>query len=698
MRFLIFIALVSLNNKKMTVKHDLMKHFVHYLVLTFVAELTILQIHAQEKGWIIPAIDSKTYAGAPVANGCIGIMPWKGLFEVKHVMLNSVFERISERDVSRAQMGINPFVLHLAIDNQSVNETSVTDWKQAIDMKHAMHQTTFCISDKAEVSYNIAALGNLPHSGLIEVKIKALKDLSFRCTNEMDFPNQLINKYVGHKVLNDLDFHQTLMEASAYTAYKTHRIAASSAFFSTSSGVSIQCDDQTHLISGNIKSGETVLFYLVGTICSSRDFKDPIGEVERQVAYISMTGINKILQGHYEYWADLWTSDIVVEGDLQAQRDIRFALFNLYSTIRKGSRLSTSPMGLSSQAYNGHVFWDSELWMYPPLLYMHPQIAKSMIDYRFDRLEKAIQKAHARGLEGALFPWESDDSGEESTPTWCLTGVLELHISADVAIAAFNYYQMTHDLQWLRTEGYPLIKEIAKFWVSKAEQNEDGSYSINNVIGANEYKHGADDNAFTNGAASVALRYASQAASICGETPPIIWTKIAQNIRFSYLENGVTKEHSTYHGEMIKQADVTLLGYPLNIVSAEQQKKDLNYYADKIDSINGPAMSFSSYSIQYARLGLAKKAYEAFRRSYIRNLRPPFNVFAETPTSNNAYFCTGAGGMLQAVICGFGGLDLTPSGIVQHKSVLPPHWTKLIIKGVGPNKETFVVSRSKNEV
>lgn len=672
-----------------------MKHFIYSLVLALFAEFITIEAYSQDKGWIIPATESKTYAGAPVSNGCIGIMPWEGLLEVKHVMLNSVFERISARDVSRAQMGINPFILHLSIDRQAINQSSITDWKQNIDMKHALHKTAFLIKHKAEISYNIAALGNLPYSGLVEVKIKALKDLSFDCKNEVNFPSKFIDRYTGHKSLNDLDFHQKLYEASAYTAYKAYQIAASSAFFSTSPKVSVQCDDQNHILSGTLKAGDTIIFYLVGTICSSRDFKDPIGEVERQVAYISMTGIKKIIQGHYDYWTNLWTSDIVIEGDLQAQRDVRFALFNLYGSVRKDSRLSSSPMGLSSQGYNGHIFWDSELWMYPPLLYMHPEMAKSMIDYRFDRLKGAIKKARTRGLEGALFPWESDDSGEEATPTWCLTGVFELHISADVAIAAYNYYLMTHDLHWLQTEGYPLIKETAKFWVSKAVKNSDGTYSINNVIGANEYKHGADDNAFTNGAASLALRYASQAAVLCGEIPPDIWKEIAQNIRFTYLKNGVTKEHSTYHGETIKQADVNLLGYPLGIISAEQQKKDLTYYANKIDSVNGPAMSFSSFCIQYVRLGLAKKAYEAFRRSYIQNLRPPFNVFAETPTSNNAYFCTGAGGMLQAVISGFGGLDLNQSGIIQHKSILPPHWKKLILKGVGPKKETFVVTQNQ---
>ncbi|MFA6831622.1 MAG: glycoside hydrolase family 65 protein, partial [Bacteroidaceae bacterium] len=414
-----------------------MKHYIFCLALAVIAAFVTKRTNAQDKSWIIPAIESQTYTGAPVANGCIGIMPWKELLEIKHVMLNSVFERNSPRGVSKAQMGINPFILHLSINGHVMNKNSITDWKQSIDMKHALHQTSFCVKNQAEISYSIAALGNLPYSGLIEIKIKALKDISFNCKNEMEFPTEFVDRYIGHKSLNDLEFHQQLIVASAYTAYKSHQIAASSAFIYSSKTLFLQCKDQSQVLSGTIKSGETIHFYVVGTICSSRDFSDPIGEVERQVAYISITGLENILQGHYDYWANLWTSDIVIEGDLQAQRDVRFALFNLYGSIRKDSRLSSSPMGLSSQAYNGHVFWDSELWMYPPLLYMHPEIAKSMIDYRFDRLKGAIQKARSRGLDGALFPWESDDSGEESTPTWCLTGVLELHISADIAIATF---------------------------------------------------------------------------------------------------------------------------------------------------------------------------------------------------------------------------------------------------------------------
>lgn len=104
---------------------------------------------------------------------------------------------------------------------------------------------------------------------------------------------------------------------------------------------------------------------------------------------------------------------------------MRFALYNLYASCRAGSRLSIPPMGLSSQGYNGHIFWDAELWMYPPMLLLNEGIARSMVDYRTDRLAAARRRASAYGYRGVMFPWESDWFGEESTPTWAITGPME---------------------------------------------------------------------------------------------------------------------------------------------------------------------------------------------------------------------------------------------------------------------------------
>lgn len=459
--------------------------------------------------------------------------------------------------------------------------------------------------------------------------------------------------------------------------------------------MTIRNEDQSkNTIEGALKKGETVKFSLVGSVCNSRDFNDPKSESERQVIYVSYLGTERILKDLFALWEDLWKGDIEVEGDDEAQLVARSALFNLYSNALENSRLSISPMGLSGTFYSGHIFWDSEIWMYPPLLFLNQSLAKSMIDYRTDRLKAAENRAMTYGYKGAMFPWESDDKGEEATPINALTGQFEHHITADVAIAFWNYYQMSKDKDWLMKEGYPVLEKIAEFWTSRSAKNSNGSYSINYVIAADEYAEGIDDNAYTSTAAKKALEYATLAAGICGKKVPQIWNEISDNLVFSKMENSVTKEYQGYKGETIKQADANLLAYPLGIITDPKQiKKDLEYYAAKVDQQNGPAMTFSVFSVQYARFGDADKAYSYFKKAYQPNQRPPFGVLAETATSSNPYFMTGAGGILQAFINGFGGLDITENGIVQHKTVLPKHWKKLTIKGVGSERKDFVVTQ-----
>ena len=668
---------------------------IHALCFILGIILSATSIRAEEERlWQLHAVDIQApYAPAPMANGCIGILPQKEPFAVEHVMLNHVFDAASPHVVSRVMRGINPFCLSMKIDNKKVDTSNISDWQQTIDMRRAVHQTSFQTLEKADVSYELCALRNLPYAGLIRVTVQACKDMLLEVRSGMGIPDDYSQSSIRYREMEADGNRMYMLESDATSRLGYRRVASTSSFLFNGEQIKPMYDEATRelFFSIQLKKGETFCFSLVGSVCSSRDFFDPYNEAERQVIYAVHEGEEALMQAHYRLWDELWQGDIRIEGDDDAQRIVRFALFNLYSSCRGGSRLSIPPMGLSLQGYNGHIFWDTELWMYPPMLLLNQDIARSMLDYRFDRLPAARKKALAYGYRGAMFPWESDDSGEEATPTHALTGPFEHHITADIGIACWNYYCVTRDVRWLQREGYPLLKEIADFWTSRVTRNQDGSYSIHNVTGADEYANGVTDNAFTNGAASLALKYACQAAEICGEKVPEIWREIGENIRVLQFENGVTREHSTYKGEMIKQADANLLAYPLGLITDEyRQKQDLEYYAERIDQKDGPAMSYSVYCVQYARMGEADKAYEMFRRCYEPNLRKPFGVISETPTSNNPYFMTGAGGLLQAVLNGFCGLQITDEGIVQLPSVLPSHWKRVTVTGVGSDKKTYV--------
>ncbi len=171
-------------------------------------------------------------------------------------------------------------------------------------------------------------------------------------------------------------------------------------------------------------------------------------------------------------------------------------------------------MGLSGLGYNGHVFWDADLWMFPALLVMHPEMAKSMIEYRYERLDAARKNAFAHGYKGAMFPWESAGSGVEETPVWALSGPFEHHITACVGLAAWNYYCVTQDKKWLMEKGWPILSATADFWASRVERNGPGHYDIKNVVAADEWAENVDNNAFTNGAAKVLLKDATDAADL----------------------------------------------------------------------------------------------------------------------------------------------------------------------------------------
>lgn len=664
-----------------------------FILLLFVG---ILHSYAEDNQslWQLTTNDMQShYVGSPMANGGIGILPWREPFSVKHVVLNHVFDTDRERGVSRVLKGINPFLLSMEVDGHLIGKENISQWKQTIDMRKALHTSEFIADNKVKVSYELCALRTMPYAGMIRVTVKALQDVEMAMATHMEIPDGYDNGVQ--------EFHDTesdgikvyMLHSYASSLWRKQQVASSSAFLFEQGKEIIPVFLEEHKelrFKVQLKKNEERTFALVGSVCSSRDFLDPHNEAEREIIYAHHEGFDTLLSAHIRQWDDLWQGDIQIEGDDEAQRAVRFALFNLYSSSREGNGLSISPMGLSSQDYNGHVFWDTEIWMFPPILLLNQGIAKSMIDYRIDRLSAAFRKAMTYGYRGAMFPWESDDAGEESTPTTALTGPFEHHITADVGIACWNYYCMTHDKKWLREKGFPLLTAVADFWVSRATRHDDGFWSINNVVGANEYKHGAIDNAFTNASAKLALQYAIRAAQLCEADVDSRWGEVAENLRIHRFPNGVTKEHATYDGEMIKQADVNLLGYPLGLVTdVSQLKKDLEYYADKIDPQHGPAMSFAVFCVQYARMGEVDKAYEMFRRSYQPNQRPPFGVLAETPTSNNPYFMTGAGGLLQAVINGFCGLQITEDGIVQLPAVLPKHWKKVVVKGVGAERKSF---------
>ncbi len=670
------------------------------LLLLFLISNSILT--AQNDGWHISTKENSDYTGIAIANGRIGMLTSSKPLQIQHVVLNNVYDVDPNLQVSQILHGMNFGNLDMYIDGEKITEDNITNWHQTMDMKSASLTTNFDYKDKAKISCALYALRNLQYTGYIDISVLATKDIDVKVSGKILIPKEYQTPVNTFQILKDVETTMPILQSVAKSPFGKHLVSTSGTFIwhKINSSRENQRPELIHNIISDyentlsfdysLKKNENLDFAWTGAQCTTKDFSDPKSESERMVIFNLLNSKDVLLTQHKSLWNELWQGDIIIEGDLQSQQDIRLALYHLYAFGRGDSDLSIAPMGLSLQVpYNGHIFWDTELWMFPPLLMFNQDIARSLVNYRSDRLDPAKKRAINYGYQGAMFPWESDDTGEEATPPFALTGPFEHHITADIGIAFWNYYRVTKDKKWLVEKGYPLMKEVADFWVSRVTVNNDGSYSINNVVGANEFAPNVNDNAFTNGAAITALEFATKAAVEVGIVPNPQWKAVSKKIKILKLKDGTTKEHENYNGEIIKQADVNLLSFPLNIVSDKESiLKDLKYYEPKL-SKEGPAMGKSIFSVLYARQGDSSNAYRLFKESYVPNQQAPFGALSEVATSNFSYFATGAGGMLQSVLFGFGGLEFTDNGIIQKNPILPKEWKSLTIKGVGKDKKTF---------
>ncbi len=682
-----------------------MKRLAIFLCLLFPYTISVAQ-----DPWKITAtnINPANYYGITVANGMLGIVSSPEAFKVKDVVLAGAYDLYGRGRVSNFIRSFNLLNMYMEIDGRRLSNSDVTNMQQTLDMKHANFTTSFNYKDIATVSYTYYSLRQLPYSVLMDITVTAKKDFNMGSASIMEAPDALkdVQNYY-----NEIDRPHTtisLLTSAAKSPTGKLLMCASNAFiFSEAHGseprvIHEMWDNNMHLVkfAKKLKAGESYRYSIIGSSITSAHHDDPLNEAERLTIFAKLQGRDRLIEMHNKAWDELWTSDINIEpaspalaaAVAQTQQDIHSMLYHLYSFVRDGATNSPSPMGLSGLGYNGHVFWDTELWMFPAILQMHPELAKGIIEYRFQRLEAAKRNAYGKGYKGAMFPWESAETGVEETPVWALSGPFEHHITADIALAAWNYYCVTQDKEWLREKGWPILKNTADFWASRVERNGHGKYDIKNVVAADEWAENVDNNAFTNAAAKANLKFATEAAKILGIDADADWMNVANNIPILKMPDGTTSEHATYKGEGIKQADVNLLAYPLKeVTDPKQVKKDLDYYSVRVPDEGTPAMTQAIFALLYARIGDSEKAYHFFKDSYVPNLLPPFNVIAETKGGTNPYFATGAGGILQAVLNGFGGLEITPAGITQIKSSLPKEWKSLTLKGIGSGKKTYVV-------
>jgi trehalose/maltose hydrolase-like predicted phosphorylase len=399
-------------------------------------------------------------------------------------------------------------------------------------------------------------------------------------------------------------------------------------------------------------------------------------------------GYAAALREHEAAMERLWDADIIIHGSPEDQRAVRASLFYLLQSMapagphtpRGGD--SVSPMGLSSQAWGGHIFWDADIWVQPALDLLHPDLAASIVAYRYGTLEGARQNAILRGFSGADYATESAATGLEVAPE---PFGRHRHTTAGVAFAQWRHYLATGDRDFLVNRAYPILVDTADYWVSRVTHNAQADrYEIHQVMSPDETAGTVNNDIYTNAIARENLRIATRASRLLGKSPRKEWQVVADKMYLPFDQaNQRYIQHDGFNPgrRKIKQADAQLLIFPLRMQMSEQvMANTLDHYA-AITSTIGPAMAASIHAIAACRLYRPDQALSYFRQSYEPFIRPHFAYFSEKPTTDYYCFLTGCAAMLTAVLYGFAGLDFDEDGLSVNP-LLPPGWEGLEVRGI----------------
>uniref|UniRef100_UPI0024A7FE12 discoidin domain-containing protein n=1 Tax=Nocardia sp. CC201C TaxID=3044575 RepID=UPI0024A7FE12 len=460
----------------------------------------------------------------------------------------------------------------------------------------------------------------------------------------------------------------------------------------------------TQRLDREVRAGHRYEFTKFVAVDTALTAPDPGAAALSAARRAAETGWSRLLADSAAVWRQLWRGDIEVPDRPDVQNWIRGALYSLYSATHARQHDSVSPVGLSSDNYGGAVFWDADIWVFPALLRFAPDLAKSIVEYRYRTLDAARANAERLGYRGAFYPWTSASRGDLAEchswdPPHCLT---QIHLQGDIAFAVWQYFRATGDADWLRARGWPMLSSLAEFWTSRVTPNPDGSYSILDVAGPDEYSNGVRDGVYTNAVAALTLRNATRAADILGLPAIPEWTVVADRLRMPFDESRrIFLQFDGYTGTPGKQADAVLLIHPLDWPMPPQVAAAvLDYYAQRTDP-DGPAMTDSVHAVDAAAIGVPGCAVDTYLERAARPfVRAPFGQFAEARGEKAGAadplagapaftFVTAAGGFLQIFTDGLLGLHADIDAITIDPTLSPRLGSEVMIRGIRWQGRTF---------
>lgn len=487
-----------------------------------------------------------------------------------------------------------------------------------------------------------------------------------------------------------------------------------------------------------VAQNQTASIQKIGGYTVSLNHDDTQIAAEKVIEKVLETGFETMIQNQKQAWARIWEmSDITIDGDVKAQQGIRFNIFQLNQTyLGKDSRLNIGPKGFTGEKYGGSTYWDTEAYCIP--FYMatkDQQVARNLLTYRYNQLDKAIENAEKLGLKNgaALYPMVTMN-GEECHNEWEIT-FEEIHRNGAIAFAIFNYYRFTGDYSYIPEKGLEVLIGIARFWHQRATfSTYRNQYVILGVTGPNEYENNVNNNFYTNYIAKWCIDYTIEQITKIETEYPSDYTRILNNTKLSNAEISdmkkvadnmyfpYSKEHDVYlqqdgfldkelitvadldksqrpinqkwswdrilRSPYIKQAD-TLQGFYFfeDHFTKEQLEKHFDFYEPF--TVHESSLSPCVHSIQAAVLGRMEQAYTF----YLRTSRLDLDDYNKEV--HEGLHITSMAGTWMSIVEGFGGMRVKNNQLYFEPKI-PTQWQGYSFK-INFRNQILKVSVHQNE-
>lgn len=622
----------------------------------------------------------------------------------------------------------NPLFTVISVNGTKLelNSLKTNSHKQKLDIKNGIHsrETVFLVNG-VKINIKTERFISMARENILALKYSIISDSDINVTVETG-----IDKNVWSISGNHLNYISEIqkndyLELNSETVQLKNKLKVCEKVVGLSD---LKNNNLLHIAQINLKQNEEFVFYKFGGIYHTESLE----KSENDFRDATDLGYAHLLDEHIKVWGKIWkNSDVVIEGDDEAQLALRYSIYHLCSIAPHNTDKCGIPArGLSGQVYKGAAFWDTEMFMLPFFQFTDSNVAKNLLKYRVNTIDGAKRKAKEFGFEGAFFAWESQETGDDACTLFNVTDIFtnrplrtyfkdkQIHVSADIVYAMWDYCITTGDYTILRDGGLGLMRDCLWFLYTYAVfKPHKNRYEILDVVGPDEYHERVNNNAFTNIMVKHAADIFLMALTTSKKEFPEMFDSFDIDLNWAYDfaeklyvpqpdKNGIIEQFDGYlnledvtpetlktrelkeneywgcHGlasttRTLKQADlVMMLNVFRNEYSKEIKKNNWDFYEPYTE--HGSSLSACAYAIVAAEIGYIDWAYKYFMKTATVDLTGNTRQYLGSLYIGGTHPAAN-GGAWNTAIFGLAGVSFT-NNTLDISPRLPHHWRSIKFK------------------